>query len=452
MVVSKRAQPFGESEENNTMKTTHKSIYVLCLISVLVMSLSIAGLGMAQVPKKISYQGYLQDSLTGEPVTSTVQMEFALYDVPTGGSPLWSEEQQVEVNAGRYSVHLGAVTPLILPEAKSYYLGVRIDGEVLVDDSGVEYREELTSGLYPLFSDTTEDTDLPVLLWRPPNVELILENTFYGVNAGVNNTTGRENTFIGHEAGLSNTEGSYNTFVGDDAGWANTRGKYNTFIGRNAGRANTTGIRNTFIGHEAGLSNKKGTYNTFVGVYAGLSNEGHGNVFLGSEAGQNETGSDKLYIHNSDSDTPLIYGEFNTSLVRIHGDFYVTGSAYKPGGGSWASSSDQRLKEIQGVYTSGLDALAHIQPVSYRYKPENPLHLPSERSYVGVVAQEVQQVIPEAVEQGENGYLMVNNDPIIWTMLNAIKELNTQNEALKAQNEMMKKEIDLLKKARFNKE
>ena len=45
----------------------------------------------------------------------------------------------------------------------------------------------------------------------------------------------------------------------------------------------------------------------------------------------------------------------------------------------------------------------------------------------------MQKVIPEAVTTSNSGYLMVNNDPIIWTMLNAIKEQQTQIEQLKAQ-------------------
>jgi hypothetical protein len=48
---------------------------------------------------------------------------------------------------------------------------------------------------------------------------------------------------------------------------------------------------------------------------------------------------------------------------------------------------------------------------------------------VGVVAQQVQSAIPEAVHQNRDGYLVVNNDPIIWTMFNAIKELNQKREA-----------------------
>ena len=65
---------------------------------------------------------------------------------------------------------------------------------------------------------------------------------------------------------------------------------------------------------------------------------------------------------------------------------------------------------------------------------------------MGVVAKQVEQAVPEAVERTEDGYLVVNNDPIMWTMFNAIKELNqkvdekdarikkqdAENEALKA--------------------
>ena len=45
-----------------------------------------------------------------------------------------------------------------------------------------------------------------------------------------------------------------------------------------------------------------------------------------------------------------------------------------------------------------------------------------EQEHVGLVAQDVQAVIPEAVTENSKGYLLVDNDPIIWSMLNAIKE------------------------------
>jgi hypothetical protein len=111
----------------------------------------------------------------------------------------------------------------------------------------------------------------------------------------------------------------------------------------------------------------------------------------------------------------------------------VNGNASKPGGGSWAVFSDERLKNIKGSFTSGLKALMQLQPIRYEYKPANALGLNSLGEHIGFGAQTLQKVIPEAVSSTENGYLQVNNDPIIWTMLNAIKEQQKQIEQLQGQ-------------------
>lgn len=111
----------------------------------------------------------------------------------------------------------------------------------------------------------------------------------------------------------------------------------------------------------------------------------------------------------------------------------VNGTASKPGGGTWAVFSDERLKNIKGNYTSGLNAVLKLQPLRYEYKPDNALGIKSQGEHIGFGAQAVQQVIPEAVTTNANGFLMVNNDPIIWTMLNAIKEQQKEIVELKKQ-------------------
>jgi Chaperone of endosialidase len=74
-----------------------------------------------------------------------------------------------------------------------------------------------------------------------------------------------------------------------------------------------------------------------------------------------------------------------------------------------------------------------LQPIRYEYKPDNALGLKSEGEHVGFGAQALQKIIPEAVTKNAAGYLMVNNDPIIWTMLNAIKEQQKEIADLKAE-------------------
>ena len=114
--------------------------------------------------------------------------------------------------------------------------------------------------------------------------------------------------------------------------------------------------------------------------------------------------------------------------------FPTNGAASKQGGTTaWVVTSDGRLKDIHGEFTRGLADLMNIQPVSFNYKKDNPLGISSNESYIGVIAQNVQQTIPEAVSTGANGYLQLNTDPILWTMVNSIKELKTQNDSLKAQ-------------------
>lgn len=145
-------------------------------------------------------------------------------------------------------------------------------------------------------------------------------NVFVGDLAGEDNTTGTLNVFNGAMSGKDNVSGSMNVFLGPNAGGRNTEGSRNTFVGSYAGGNNTTGWRNTYIGLSAGYLNSTGHYNTFIGRGAGYNNsEGSGNIFIGSLAGYNETGSDKLYISNSDTLSPLIYGEFDNSLLRLHG-------------------------------------------------------------------------------------------------------------------------------------
>ncbi|HKQ51238.1 MAG TPA: tail fiber domain-containing protein [Pyrinomonadaceae bacterium] len=112
----------------------------------------------------------------------------------------------------------------------------------------------------------------------------------------------------------------------------------------------------------------------------------------------------------------------------------VIGNASKSvGGTTWAVFSDERLKNIKGNFTSGLKAVMQLQPLRYEYKTDNALGLKSEGEQIGFGAQALQKVIPEAVTKTSSGYLMVNSDPILWTMLNAIKEQQKEIEQLKAQ-------------------
>ncbi len=208
------------------------------------------------------------------------------------------------------------------------------------------------------------------------------KSVFLGETAGQNDDfTDNENVFVGYGAGSSNTSGFYNIATGYDALRDNTTGTRNTAIGYWSMLVNTTGYDNTSLGYSAlklcltsnsntaigtssmqalnsgsantalggfslyqttsGTSNVavgegSGTYletgnnNTFIGYGAGKGSSLHsqsGNVFLGYLAGYSETGSNKLYIENSNSSTPLIGGDFSTNRVDINGTLKITGGS-----------------------------------------------------------------------------------------------------------------------------
>ncbi len=112
-----------------------------------------------------------------------------------------------------------------------------------------------------------------------------------------------------------------NLYAGQAAGHT-AAGHDNVYVGTGSGQQ-TPGSYNTFVGGVSGFSSFLKNRNTFIGYMAGYSSAGDGNVFLGHMAGYNETGANKLYISNTDTSTPLIYGEFDNGIVNINGNLGV---------------------------------------------------------------------------------------------------------------------------------
>ncbi|MEK7098032.1 MAG: hypothetical protein AAB906_04245, partial [Patescibacteria group bacterium] len=153
---------------------------------------------------------------------------------------------------------------------------------------------------------TNSATSSAIISLRDPlgNVSLELragtstdQNTFIGLDAGRNNTTGYYNSFIGYTAVYSNTTGYLNSFLGRNAGYSNTTGYHNSFIGNSTGYFNTTGSANSFIGYGSGYYNT-GSSNTANGYFSLFSNTtGNYNTALGYQSGYNvTTGYDNIFL------------------------------------------------------------------------------------------------------------------------------------------------------------
>ncbi|NND35073.1 MAG: hypothetical protein HKN76_20980 [Saprospiraceae bacterium] len=110
----------------------------------------------------------------------------------------------------------------------------------------------------------------------------------------------------------------------------------------------------------------------------------------------------------------------NSPAYKLH----VNGSAGKPGGGSWSNASDRRLKTRITNFTSGMEIIKHLRPVSFEYNGK--LNLPVDTRYVGVIAQELENIAPFMVSPfvAEDGEIYLNVDPSAFDFLliNAIKQ------------------------------
>lgn len=156
-------------------------------------------------------------------------------------------------------------------------------------------------------------------------------------------TDGHNNTAVGNASLWKTTTGYTNTALGSLSGGNNTTGYNNVFIGAAAGKENTTGRENTLIGFSAGKSNVTGRRNIMIGRVAGENATGSSNVFIGNGAGRDETGDNKLYIDNSNTTSPLLYGDFSANTLTINGDLGITHPAGRTLFPSWNSINNTTI-------------------------------------------------------------------------------------------------------------
>ena len=112
-------------------------------------------------------------------------------------------------------------------------------------------------------------------------------------------------------------------------------------------------------------------------------------------------------------------GSFGGNIVMTAGTGAVT---IMDGGeilaaGDITAFSDETLKENIQPITNALDKLNQIRGVTYNLKDDNT------RKHTGVIAQELQKVLPEAVHTNDDGILSVAYGNTIGLLIEAIKEL-----------------------------
>ena len=269
-------------------------------------------------------------------------------------------------------------------------------------------------------------------------------NNFFGSYAGCCNTTGFYNNFFGIRAGRNNISGSNNNFFGNSAGYANTTGSFNNFIGPGAGYSNTTGSYNNFFGPDVGRCNTSGSYNNFIGIAAGYCNTtACNNIAIGHQAGTTAYSPSGLINLTTTGDI-IVIGNAN------HTNFYTKMAAKSHGATAvkWCSTtfelaadtSSCRFKTNIRPFLGGVAELLAIESVRY-----NPIEKSDGPDEVGFIAEQIDEIgLTEFVCYDiEEKPLSVSYDRMAALLVNAIKELDTENTLLKIRLEALETHVGI---------
>jgi hypothetical protein len=119
------------------------------------------------------------------------------------------------------------------------------------------------------------------------------------------------------------------------------------------------------------------------------------------------------------------------STLDVNGDLRISGTARKPGGGSWTDYSDERLKKEIAPLADALSRLLQLRGVRFEWRePKQMGNLTGPQA--GLIAQEVETVFPEWVSTGPDGYKELTIRGFEALTIEALRELHAEIEQLKA--------------------
>ena len=287
----------------------------------------------------------------------------------------------------------------------------------------------------------------------------------------LNNNTAHGHVAVGNAAMESNTGGTTSVAVGWNALAGCTTANNNVAIGHNAQKVSTTTHSTVCVGMEAGVKMTTGADNTFVGFQAGAEvTTAFNNTLIGNRAGDNlTTGHSNVILGHYDSGSTLTTG--NTNAI-IHGNVSAAASQYEfvigpiagKGNGtfyaggtngaynqannsSWSTTSDRRIKKNIVDNNDGLSKINSIRVRNFEYREKDEIDYTEftedinpdsigvtdqKGTQLGVIAQEIQEVLPNVVTQSTTGQYTVNPDNITWYLVNAVKELSAKVTELEA--------------------
>jgi hypothetical protein len=114
-------------------------------------------------------------------------------------------------------------------------------------------------------------------------------------------------------------------------------------------------------------------------------------------------------------------------IVDGSGRLTISNQAYKPGGGSWAASSDARLKTNVKPLGRALDRMLALKGVTFEYShPDDGMH-PS-GTFTGFIAQDVEKLFPNWIGHDNEGYLTVGPQGFEALTVEALRDLKASQD------------------------
>ena len=247
-----------------------------------------------------------------------------------------------------------------------------------------------------------------------------------GLSDAVYNSTALS-LFLGANAGAAVTNSaSANVAVGVNAGDSITSANYNVLLGYNAGNAITTGSKNIVIGGQAyNATSSNGSHNILIGYNAEATSTSTNNeMTIGTASGDGLINNVRIPgVDFTMNTTALHYG----AEIRADGDVV----AYY--------SSDERLKENIEIIPNALSKVQQIRGVTFDWTDEYLEKQGGEDDYFhrkhdsGVIAQDVERVLPELVAERPDGTKAVRYEKLVAVLIEAVKELKQEIEELKGE-------------------
>jgi len=362
----------------------------------------------AQIPRTLSYQGIVTDASGSVKPDGTYSFTFKLYDVSSVGMALWTESKTISVKDGLFSTALGdqVIFPTSLIFDKSYWLGIQVGSEAELTP-----RVPLTSVGYS-FSALRADTA------QVATSALAAIDLADGVVTSVKIQDGAVTPVKINTTGASS--GQALIFNGSNLNWQTPSGEGLTlpYSGTYSGGSNAFEITNTGTGqalkiHNQGTNYALGIYNDASAMYGiKISNDGNYPAI-------------KITNYNSGNNDALEVNQNGTGYAGYFaGNVYTTGTY---------QGSDVRWKRNITTLEGTLSKVLALRGVQFEWNLEEyPRKGFREGSQIGLIAQEVEEVLPELVREDQDGYKAVDYPKVTAVLVEAIKEQQQEIEALKA--------------------